>query len=84
MINLKLDAVLCYTPLLQNDRHLVPTQIINQYNADDVDGFSRLDLKSIMMYPLDRELNEENINVPYNTDLLEIDKAFIMLTSVRR
>lgn len=49
-INLKLDAVYShYTPLLKDDRHLVLTQIIDQYNADDVDGFSRLDLKSIMM-----------------------------------
>ena len=31
-------------------------------------------------YPLDRALNKENIDVPYNDDLSEIDKAFIMLT----
>ncbi|KIL66490.1 hypothetical protein M378DRAFT_391659 [Amanita muscaria Koide BX008] len=80
-INLKLDAVYShFTPLLQNDQHLVLTQVIDKYNADDVDAFSRLDSKSIMMYPMDRTHNEENINVPYNPDLSEIDRAFIMLT----
>jgi len=49
-INLKLDAVYkFYTPLLQNDRNLVRSQVIEQYNARDVEAFSRLDLESIMM-----------------------------------
>jgi len=29
---------------------------------------------------MDGRLNEENINIPYNSALSEIDKAFIMLT----
>ncbi|ESK82297.1 hypothetical protein Moror_15462, partial [Moniliophthora roreri MCA 2997] len=78
-----------YRPLLNYNDRLVKTQIIDQYNKSDVSNFSRLDLHSIMMqmvfrYFMPGHLNEEGIDIPVNTVLSDMDKAFITLNYPRK
>ena len=43
----------------------------------DMTAFTKLDPKSIMMYPIDRRLTEDGLEVGWNRDLSDTDKDFI-------
>ncbi|ESK80800.1 peptidase m12a astacin [Moniliophthora roreri MCA 2997] len=73
-----------YRPLLNYNDRLVKTQVIDPYNKSTVSNFSRLDLHSIMMYFMPSQLNEEGIDIPVNTVLSDMDKAFITLNYPRK
>jgi len=68
-----------YRSMLRNRDDLVKSQIIDVYNLSQVANFSRLDLKSIMMYFMPAKLNKEGIDIPPNLGLSGLDKAYIVL-----
>ncbi|TCD68232.1 hypothetical protein EIP91_011301 [Steccherinum ochraceum] len=57
----------------------VKQQIIDTYNAVDTSNYSELDLVSIMMYFMPKEMNEQNIEVPPNNILSTMDKAYMVI-----
>ncbi|THH32074.1 hypothetical protein EUX98_g2088 [Antrodiella citrinella] len=60
-------------------RDLVKQQIIDTYDSRDISNYSKLDTKSIMMYFMPAEMNNEHIEIPPNTALTELDKAYMVI-----
>jgi len=58
----------------------VRQQILNVYDDEEVSSFSSIDLTSIMMYFMPKEMNLERIEVPPNNNLSDIDKAYVAIT----
>jgi hypothetical protein len=54
----------------------VRQQILNVYDDSEVSSFSEVDLTSIMMYFMPKEMNVEKIEIPPNNVLSELDKAY--------
>jgi len=54
----------------------VRRQILNVYNDNEVSSFSSIDLTSIMMYFMPKEMNVERIEIKPNNHLSELDKAY--------
>ncbi|THH27511.1 hypothetical protein EUX98_g6673 [Antrodiella citrinella] len=65
-------------------RELVKQQIVDVYNTRDVSNFSKFDSKSIMMYFMPPDMNEQRINVPPNYSLTDLDKAFVVINYPRK
>ncbi|KAF9525728.1 hypothetical protein CPB83DRAFT_885381 [Crepidotus variabilis] len=77
-ITLKDDAVIRYYTETQGwTEDEVREQIINVYNASDISNYSELDTTSIMMYFMPAAMNVQNIKIPPNNQLSEMDKAFM-------
>ncbi|KAF7325505.1 ZnMc domain-containing protein [Mycena kentingensis (nom. inval.)] len=55
---------------------LVKSQIIDVYSKDDVSNYSELDLSSVMMYFMPKEMNLQRIEVPVNNNLSDMDIAY--------
>jgi hypothetical protein len=54
----------------------VDAQVFDKYDKDLIRG-SKVDKKSIMMYPVPNELTKGNYEIGWNTDLSKSDKEFI-------
>lgn len=59
------------------DAATVRAQVLDHYNKRDVSSFSRVDLLSIMQYPLPAQVTGFDYNMEYNTTLSEMDKAYM-------
>ncbi|TCD66804.1 hypothetical protein EIP91_000940 [Steccherinum ochraceum] len=60
-------------------RERVKEQIIDVYDKDNISNYSELDLTSIMMYFMPKEMNKQNIEVKANVVLSDLDKAYIAI-----
>ncbi|KAI0069641.1 hypothetical protein K474DRAFT_1670752 [Panus rudis PR-1116 ss-1] len=79
------DAVYRFYTRTQGwSRKQVQEQIIDVYNTKDVSNYSRMDLTSIMMYFMPKEMNLERIDVPPNNVLSDLDKSYMLLNYPRR
>lgn len=58
---------------------MVKTQILETYNLMDVSSFSEVDERSIMHYPMPAVATEGGHEVPYNYDLSDLDKAYMVI-----
>ncbi|KAJ7203437.1 hypothetical protein C8J57DRAFT_1408070 [Mycena rebaudengoi] len=72
-----------YTQTQKWDKATVQAQIIDVYGADDVSNYSELDLSSIMMYFMPKEMNKERKEVPPNKKLSDMDKAYMVINYPR-
>jgi hypothetical protein len=54
----------------------VRRQILDVYDDNEVSSFSAIDLTSIMMYFMPKEMNIERIEIKPNNKLAELDKAY--------
>ncbi|KIM36245.1 hypothetical protein M413DRAFT_31839 [Hebeloma cylindrosporum] len=76
-ITLDEEAVLEFYMRTQHwTKEEVRQQILDVYNDKEVSSFSAIDLTSIMMYYMPKEMNLERIEVKPNNVLSETDKAF--------
>ncbi|KAG5635238.1 hypothetical protein H0H81_011954 [Sphagnurus paluster] len=83
-LTLKTDTVYAYYRATQGwSNDMVKSQIIDVYNLNNVSNFSKLDTTSIMMYFMEPYLNVENIDVPVNTKLSDMDKAYMLINYPR-
>ncbi|KAF9044984.1 hypothetical protein BJ165DRAFT_1404250 [Panaeolus papilionaceus] len=57
----------------------VRQQILDVYGDEEVSSFSKIDLTSIMMYFMPKEMNLEKIEVPPNNNLSDTDKAYAFI-----
>ena len=59
-------------------------QVINVYNQSDVSSFSQVDTSSIMHYPQPKQITGLAEDIPYNTKLTDLDKAYVILMYPRK
>ncbi|KAJ3490356.1 hypothetical protein NLI96_g1475 [Meripilus lineatus] len=57
----------------------IQCQVIDIYKEKHITNFSQFDHKSVMMYPMYPSHTLEGLELPLNTELSEIDKAFAMV-----
>ncbi|KAI0050873.1 hypothetical protein FA95DRAFT_1676382 [Auriscalpium vulgare] len=65
------------------DDAMIREQIIDVYNSKEVSNFSELDTTSIMHYPMPKELTGLSYDVPYNSQLSQLDKAYMFINYPR-
>ncbi|KAJ7069144.1 hypothetical protein C8F01DRAFT_977064, partial [Mycena amicta] len=84
-ITLDEEAVYGYYGYTQGwSRETVKAQIIDVFNAEKlISNYSRLDIKSIMMYFMPSWLNLQHIDVKANYALSDIDKAYMVINYPR-
>jgi hypothetical protein len=63
---------------------MIYQQVINVYNQSDVSNLSEVDTRSIMHYPQPAQLTGLPVDIDYNYELSELDKAYMMLQYPRR
>ncbi|KAF8956725.1 hypothetical protein BDZ97DRAFT_154780 [Flammula alnicola] len=79
-ITLKESAVLQFYERTQGwSEQEVRDQILSVYNDQELSNYSDIDLKSIMMYFMPAEMNNEGIEVKPNNELSALDKAFMTI-----
>ncbi|EPQ29004.1 uncharacterized protein PFL1_03294 [Pseudozyma flocculosa PF-1] len=54
-------------------------QVIDVYGAKEVSNYSQVDTTSIMQYPQPKELTGLKEDIPFNTELSQLDKAYMVL-----
>ncbi|KAJ7235845.1 hypothetical protein C8J57DRAFT_1571489 [Mycena rebaudengoi] len=83
-IHLNEDAVYAYYgPTQRWDRPTIKSQIIDVYNSNDVSNYSVLDTTSVMMYFMPHQMNVEQIDIPPNDALSDLDKAYMVINYPR-
>jgi hypothetical protein len=76
-------AVAYYAEHQQWSEQMVRQQIIETYNLKSVTNFSAVDESSIMMYPLPDKVTGLGHDIPFNSDLSDMDKAYAMINYPR-
>ena len=72
------DAVYKYYKITNGwDPAKVDVNIFQTYSADLIKGTDKVDPKSIMMYPIPKQLTEDGFTVDWNRELSPTDKKFI-------
>ncbi|KAJ7270869.1 hypothetical protein C8J57DRAFT_1065233 [Mycena rebaudengoi] len=83
-IHLNQDAVYAYYGATQHwDKATVKSQIIDVYNSTDISNYSALDITSVMMYFMPRQMNVEQIDIPPNDALSDMDRAYMVINYPR-
>ncbi|KAI0060344.1 hypothetical protein BV25DRAFT_1888300 [Artomyces pyxidatus] len=65
------------------DDAMIREQIINVYADKEVSNFSELDTTSIMHYPMPRQVTGLSYDIPYNSQLSQMDKAYMVINYPR-
>jgi hypothetical protein len=77
-------AISLYTKTQGWSVQQVYDQVINVYAMNEVSNFSQVDTSSIMHYPQPKEITGLAQDIPYNTKLTDLDKAYIILQYPRK
>jgi len=72
-----------YTNKMHWTEDRVRKNILSVYNKNQVSNYSKVDLKSIMMYFMPDTMNEEKIEIDPNNELSDTDKAYITINYPR-
>ncbi|KAI0061358.1 hypothetical protein BV25DRAFT_780912 [Artomyces pyxidatus] len=65
------------------DDAMIREQIIDVYADKEVSNFSELDTTSIMHYPMPRQVTGLSYDIPYNSQLSQLDKAYMVINYPR-
>ncbi|KAI0050912.1 hypothetical protein FA95DRAFT_499075 [Auriscalpium vulgare] len=65
------------------DEATIREQILDVYNSNEVSNYSELDTDSIMHYPMPKELTGLPKDVGYNSQLSQLDKAYMFINYPR-
>ncbi|KAI0061320.1 hypothetical protein BV25DRAFT_1826806 [Artomyces pyxidatus] len=65
------------------DDAMIREQIIDVYADKEVSNFSELDTTSIMHYPMPRQVTGLSYDIPYNSQLSQMDKAYMVINYPR-
>ncbi|KAI0058158.1 hypothetical protein BV25DRAFT_1296423 [Artomyces pyxidatus] len=71
------------SPELHWSEDMIREQILDVYADKEVSNFSELDRTSIMHYPLPRQVTGLSYDIPYNTQLSLMDKAYMVINYPR-
>lgn len=68
-------AVYAYYARMGWNQQMVDQNLFQKYSTN-ITQFTQMDAKSIMMYPIPKELTLDGFSVPMNTVLSDVDKSF--------